>query len=81
VMQPRHIEMGEFYNQDGLRITATAVDHSPVEPVVAYRFDYLVRVQNTGILLMMMHDCVAQCGQNCIGCSRKSRYFCKQRPF
>jgi ribonuclease Z len=43
VMQPRRIEMGEFYAQDGLRITATAVDHTPVEPAIAYRFDYLGR--------------------------------------
>jgi ribonuclease Z len=43
VMQPQRIEMGEFYAQDGLRITATAVDHTPVEPAIAYRFDYLGR--------------------------------------
>ena len=28
------------YEQDGLRVTAFAVDHGPVKPAVGYRFDY-----------------------------------------
>ena len=28
------------YERDGLTVTAVPVDHSPVEPAVAYRFDY-----------------------------------------
>lgn len=40
VMQPRVIEPGMVFDQDGLRITAFAVDHAPVEPAVGYRFDY-----------------------------------------
>lgn len=31
---------GLILNEGGLKITAVAVDHSPVEPAVAYRFDY-----------------------------------------
>jgi ribonuclease Z len=31
---------GVILNEGGLKITAVAVDHSPVEPAVAYRFDY-----------------------------------------
>ena len=31
---------GVVLNEGGLKITAIAVDHSPVEPAVAYRFDY-----------------------------------------
>ena len=40
VMHPRTIEAGQFYDVDGLRITAALVDHSPVAPAMAYRFDY-----------------------------------------
>lgn len=28
------------YQQDGLTVSAVSVDHSPIEPAVAYRFDY-----------------------------------------
>ena len=31
------------YERDGLTITAVPVDHSPVHPAVAYRFDYMGR--------------------------------------
>jgi ribonuclease Z len=31
---------GVILDEGGLKITAVAVDHSPVEPAVAYRFDY-----------------------------------------
>ena len=40
VMQPRVIEPGVVHDADGLRITAFAVDHSPVAPAFGYRFDY-----------------------------------------
>ena len=33
-------ESGVVYENDGLVVTAFAVDHSPIEPAVGYRFDY-----------------------------------------
>lgn len=33
-------EDGVFYDQDGLKITAVTVSHPPIEPAMAYRFDY-----------------------------------------
>ncbi|WP_290496150.1 MBL fold metallo-hydrolase [Hyphomonas sp. UBA4494] len=30
----------KVYDRDGLNVTAVSVDHDPVEPAVAYRFDY-----------------------------------------
>ena len=40
VMQAREIGPGIVFEEDGLRITAFAVDHAPVDPAVGYRFDY-----------------------------------------
>ena len=40
VMEARVIEPGVVLDDDGLRITAFAVDHAPVDPAVGYRFDY-----------------------------------------
>jgi ribonuclease Z len=40
VMQARVIEPGVVLDEDGLRVTAFAVDHSPVSPAVGYRFEY-----------------------------------------
>ena len=37
---PQGAEQRQIYNADGLKITAFAVDHSPVSPAVGYRFDY-----------------------------------------
>ncbi len=31
---------GVFYDQDGVKITAITVAHPPIEPAMAYRFDY-----------------------------------------
>lgn len=31
---------GVFYDQDGIKITAITVSHPPIEPAMAYRFDY-----------------------------------------
>ena len=31
---------GVFYDQDGIKITAISVSHPPIEPAMAYRFDY-----------------------------------------
>ena len=31
---------GVFYDQDGLKISAITVSHAPIEPALAYRFDY-----------------------------------------
>ena len=31
---------GVFYDQDGVKITAVTVAHPPIEPAMAYRFDY-----------------------------------------
>ena len=40
-MQPRVVaEPGLVLEQDGLRVTAFAVDHDPVRPAYGYRFDY-----------------------------------------
>ncbi len=33
-------EDGVFYDQDGVKITAVTVAHPPIEPAMAYRFDY-----------------------------------------
>lgn len=33
-------EEGVFYEQDGVKITAVTVSHPPIEPAMAYRFDY-----------------------------------------
>ena len=40
VMQSREIEPGVVLEEDGLRITAFAVDHAPVDPAIGYRFDH-----------------------------------------
>ena len=40
VMEARVIEAGVVLEEDGLRITAFAVDHAPARPAVGYRFDY-----------------------------------------
>lgn len=40
VMTARTVEPGVVLDDAGLLITAFAVDHSPVEPAVGYRFDY-----------------------------------------
>ena len=31
---------GVFYDRDGIKITAISVSHPPIEPAMAYRFDY-----------------------------------------
>mgnify|MGYP001274814757 CR=1 FL=1 len=40
VMRPQEIEPGLVLEADGLVITAREVNHAPVSPAVAYRFDY-----------------------------------------
>jgi ribonuclease Z len=40
VMRSLVIEPGVVLEDDGLRITAFAVDHAPVSPAVGYRFEY-----------------------------------------
>lgn len=40
VLQARTIEPGVVLEREGLVVTAFAVDHSPVDPAVGYRFDY-----------------------------------------
>lgn len=40
LMLPRAIAPGVAHEADGLRVTAFAVDHSPVVPAYGYRFDY-----------------------------------------
>ncbi len=37
---PRGTPPVQFFDEDGLRITAFAVDHRPVEPSIGYRFEY-----------------------------------------
>ena len=39
-MQAETIEPGVILDEDGLTITAFAVDHTPVAPAVGYRFDH-----------------------------------------
>jgi len=38
--KPAMGELALVYNEDGLKVEALAVDHSPVEPAVGYRFSY-----------------------------------------
>ena len=40
VLAARTIEPGLFHDENGLRIRAFPVDHSPVAPAFGYRFDY-----------------------------------------
>ncbi len=40
VLHAREVAPGVILEEDGLTITAFAVDHSPVEPAFGYRFDY-----------------------------------------
>ena len=42
-MQSRAIEPGVVLDEDGLVITAFAVDHQPIEPAFGYRFDFAGR--------------------------------------
>lgn len=42
-MAPRTIEEGVILDEDGLKITAFAVEHPPIVPAYGYRFDYLGR--------------------------------------
>ena len=39
-MEAHAVEPGVIVDQDGLRITAFAVEHQPVSPAYGYRFDY-----------------------------------------
>jgi ribonuclease Z len=39
-MEARPVEPGVILDEDGLKITAFAVQHSPVSPAYGYRFDY-----------------------------------------
>lgn len=38
--KPARGELATVYDEDGLKVEALAVDHSPVEPAVGYRFSY-----------------------------------------
>lgn len=38
--KPAMGELATVYDEDGLKVEALAVDHSPVEPAVGYRFSY-----------------------------------------
>ena len=40
VMEPQAVKPGTFFDAGGLRVTAISVDHSPISPAYAYRFDY-----------------------------------------
>ena len=40
LLHAQTIQPGVILEEDGLRITAFTVDHSPVSPAVGYRFDY-----------------------------------------
>ena len=40
VLEAREIEPGVILDEDGLVITAFAVNHAPIAPAVGYRFDY-----------------------------------------
>ena len=40
VMAARTLEPGVVFDEDGLKVTAFAVDHDPVHPAFGYRFDY-----------------------------------------
>jgi ribonuclease Z len=40
VMTARTIEPGVVLDEDGVRVTAFAVDHAPIDPAFGYRFDY-----------------------------------------
>ncbi|MEE2776791.1 MAG: MBL fold metallo-hydrolase [Acidobacteriota bacterium] len=39
-MMARTIEPGVVLDEEGVRVTAFAVDHAPVDPALGYRFDY-----------------------------------------
>lgn len=40
VMEAQAVKPGTFFDAHGLKITAISVDHTPISPAYAYRFDY-----------------------------------------
>ena len=43
VMGHQAVSEGTFYDEDGLRISAISVEHDPVQPALAYKFEYADR--------------------------------------